>query len=84
VPDIASREFTIALAYQARETHGPVGGRCEHCRVPWPCEAAQRVEDVIRLLTPPAPRWLGRARVTPSATAADGHGEQSFRWLPSR
>jgi hypothetical protein len=53
-----SVDLTLRLAYQARAVHSPVCGSCEHCRVRWPCAAAQRVEDVLRMLS--AHRVLGR------------------------
>lgn len=59
------RSLTLELAYRSRGIHGSDEGRCSHCRVSWPCEAAVRVRRAILALSP---RVIGRAHVRRDAS----------------
>lgn len=43
-----SDDLTEQLANDSLEVHATVEGRCPLCDTYWPCEAAQRDEDVRR------------------------------------
>lgn len=63
--DDVFRDLTLAIARRARDTHGSVDGRCEHCRVMAPCPAFLHAEATTATLTQPV-RAVGVARVHPA------------------
>ena len=46
-----SVEVTMQLANRALAEHSPVSGECPDCSVPWPCAAAERIEETLNELS---------------------------------